>query len=133
MVSSKLRVWVSQLTFYLRRNRTDLEEVLAGTDEGKLSTRTVRLSLAASDSLDQLRDLLCDHLHTQTHRVKMVAMVSVKYRLWPFLPYSSERAAAELPGSCWRRQRAERQRWSEWQQQLRVWLHSEEKGVLNQL
>lgn len=75
MVSSRLRVRVCPLTSGLRRNRTDLEEVLAGTDEGKLSARTVRLSLAASDSLDQLRDLFCDHLHTQTYCVRMVAMV----------------------------------------------------------
>lgn len=50
-------------------NRTHLEEVLAGADEGQLSTGTVRLSLAASDSLDQLRDLLGNHLHTHTHSI----------------------------------------------------------------
>lgn len=43
-----------------------LQEVLAGTDESQLSAGTVRLRLAASDSLDQLRDLLCHHLMSHT-------------------------------------------------------------------
>lgn len=43
-----------------------LQEVLAGTDEGQLSTGAVRLRLAASDSLNQLRDLLCHHLMKHT-------------------------------------------------------------------
>lgn len=45
-----------------------LQEVLAGADEGQLSAGAVRLRLAASDSLNQLRDLLCHHLMTHTHK-----------------------------------------------------------------
>lgn len=43
-----------------------LEEVLAGADEGKLSTGAVRLGLAASNSLNQLWDLLCHSLGART-------------------------------------------------------------------
>ena len=42
-----------------------LQEVLAGADEGELSAGAVGLRLAASDSLDQLRDLLRHHLNTR--------------------------------------------------------------------
>jgi len=54
-----------------------LQEVLAGADEGQLSTGAVGLRLAASDPLDQLRDLLRHHLmphtHTHTHTLSMLS------------------------------------------------------------
>lgn len=43
-----------------------LQEVLAGIDEGELSAGTVRLRLAAANALNQLRDLLCHDLLTNT-------------------------------------------------------------------
>lgn len=43
-----------------------LQEVLTSTNEGELGTGAVRLGLAASDSLNQLRDLFCHHLITHT-------------------------------------------------------------------
>lgn len=46
---------------------THLQEVLAGADEGELSAGAVRLRLAASNSLNQLRDLLCHSLRARTH------------------------------------------------------------------
>lgn len=45
------------------------------------------------------------------------------------LPCSSGPAAGEPPGSCWRRRRAELQRWSEWPQLLPAWLHSAHKHM----
>lgn len=48
-------------------------------------------------------------------------------RQWVLLPCSSGRAAAGQPGSCWRRQRAGQQRWSEWLLLRPVWLRSDRK------
>lgn len=44
-----------------------LQEALAGSDEGELSTRAVRLSLASSDTLHQQWNLLCHSLKDKGH------------------------------------------------------------------
>lgn len=49
----------------LRSGVSCLQEALAGSNEGKLSTRAVRLSLASSDTLHQQRNLLCHGLKVE--------------------------------------------------------------------
>ena len=47
-----------------------LEEVLAGDDKGQLSAEVVRLGLAPSHALHQLRDVVGNRLDTPEHRAK---------------------------------------------------------------
>lgn len=49
----------------LRSSVSCLQEALAGSNEGELSTRTVRLSLASSDTLHQQWNLLCHSLKVE--------------------------------------------------------------------
>lgn len=48
--------------------RTNLQEVLAGSDQGELSAGTVGLRLTASHTLNQLRDLLRHRLRSTRTR-----------------------------------------------------------------
>jgi hypothetical protein len=50
----------------LRSGVSCLQEALAGSNEGELSTRAVRLSLTSSDTLHQQRNLLCHGLKVKT-------------------------------------------------------------------
>lgn len=51
----------------LRSGESCLQEALAGSNEGELSTRAVRLSLASSDTLHQQWNLLCHSLRVKCH------------------------------------------------------------------